>query len=208
MPRCREAGPRCIGFFLLSSDAAVVASGFEKPGTRPASPHQGSIRASGSRSLLLPAPVDIFTNNFSQGPADARMRLQTALLMLLLFLLPPLSARGQPLSEPDSLAPPPVPDSTARITPPVLPGSVDLFLDTTLVLTRLAREWVDYRSVADLAGEGPGAYLRDPNSAGQYTQITIRGSGWRSVGLSLDGRPLADPASAVFNPISSCPGAD
>ena len=133
------------------------------------------------------------------------MRLQIALLMLLLFLLPTLSARGQTLGKPDSLAPRPVLDSTARITPPALPGSVDRFLDTTLVLTRLAREWIDYHSVADLAGESPGAYLRDQNSAGQYTQLTVRGSGWRSVGLSLDGRPLADPASAVFNPYHLAP---
>jgi outer membrane cobalamin receptor len=133
------------------------------------------------------------------------MRFHAPLLMLVLLLLPQRSVRGQFLGDPDSLAPAPVQDSTGRLPSPGVPGSVDRFLDSTLILTRLAREWIDYRSIADLAAEGPGIYLRDQNSFGQYTQITVGGSGWRTVGIARDGRPLADPASGVFNPYHIAP---
>ena len=133
------------------------------------------------------------------------MRLHALLFMLVMFPLLQLSARAQTLGESDSLAPLPTQDAATRIHSPMSPGSVDQRMDSVHMLMRPSLEWIDYQSIGDFAEEAPGVYQRNQNSFGQYTQLTVRGAGWRSVGLARDGRPLADPAAGVYNPYHLAP---
>jgi outer membrane cobalamin receptor len=131
-------------------------------------------------------------------PPDSSMHLQ----------LPPLpeadSLAGQVTQPKDSSV---VNDSTAAVTvdtvgrmsTPTLVGTYDRSLDSNKVLTKEDLHWLDYRYLGDILESVPGTFVRDQNSAGQYNQLNIRGVDWRSIAITMDGRPMNDPASGIFN---------
>ncbi len=92
------------------------------------------------------------------------------------------------------------PDSLFRLFLPPRFGAVDPALDSSALITRPELPWLDHRSLTGILEYQPGVILRDQASIGQYTAPTIDGIDWRSIAVLWNGRPLADPASGVFNP--------
>jgi outer membrane cobalamin receptor len=92
-----------------------------------------------------------------------------------------------------------VPDSLRRFTPPPLIGSIDRSLHLPAILSDSTRAWLPYAGLPDLLEEAPGVFLRNQAGPGQYTAPVFHGADWRSISFSLDGRPLNNPMSGVFN---------
>ncbi|MEK9138544.1 MAG: TonB-dependent receptor plug domain-containing protein, partial [Bacteroidota bacterium] len=82
---------------------------------------------------------------------------------------------------------------------PSLVGTYDQALGNDRMLTKEDLHWLDYRYLGHILESVPGTYLREQNSAGQYSQLNIRGSDWRSIAFTADGRPLNDAATGIFN---------
>ena len=59
--------------------------------------------------------------------------------------------------------------------------------------------WSDARYAGDLFRLTPGIFLRELGTAGQPSEITSHGVGWRGLAVLLDGRPLNDPVTGTFN---------
>ena len=91
------------------------------------------------------------------------------------------------------------PDSLGRMTTPENVGSIDRSIDSSNVVTRDDFRWHEYQYLGDLLETKPGVSIRNQQSAGQYNEYSIRGSDWRGIGVMVDGRPVADPASGVYN---------
>jgi outer membrane cobalamin receptor len=92
----------------------------------------------------------------------------------------------------------PLPDSLTHYFLPPLPGSLNHRLDTLDVVTGVAMEWTSARTLTQVIAALPGVFGSDPSSVGQYFPLTMRGAGWRSNTVLVDGRPAADPASGVY----------
>lgn len=99
---------------------------------------------------------------------------------------------------PDSLRT--VPDSTRVYRLPPESGSVDRNLPERWVLSSTALRWSSARSLGEVLQLLPGFGMFDQNSEGSYSQLSVRGVDWRSIGFMLNGRPLNDPASGIYNP--------
>ena len=82
---------------------------------------------------------------------------------------------------------------------PSLVGTYDRSLDRNKVLSKEELHWMDYRYLGGILESLPGTFIRDQNSAGQYNQLSINGVDWRGVAITMDGRPMNDPASGIYN---------
>ncbi|MFN0158453.1 MAG: TonB-dependent receptor [Bacteroidota bacterium] len=91
------------------------------------------------------------------------------------------------------------PDSLERMSSPSLVGTYDRHLRSDQIITQEDKHWLDYKYLGNLLESKPGVFIRDQSSEGQYNQLTIRGMDWRSIAFTLDGRPLNDPASGIYN---------
>jgi TonB-dependent Receptor Plug Domain/Putative porin len=92
-----------------------------------------------------------------------------------------------------------LPDSLIHYFLPSLPGSLNQRLDSLDVVTRIAMEWRSARTLNQVLSSQPGVFGSEPSSVGQYFPLTMRGAGWRSNAVLIDGRPVADPASGIYN---------
>ncbi len=92
-----------------------------------------------------------------------------------------------------------LPDSLIRFFLPSLPGTLNHRLDSLDVVTRIAMEWKSARTLNQVLSTQPGVFGSEPSSVGQYFPLTMRGAGWRSIAVLVDGRPVADPASGIYN---------
>src|SRR5689334_6253474 len=93
------------------------------------------------------------------------------------------------------------PDSILRIVP--LPRAGSLLRvpgSTASTITDSAKNFLDYRTPADLAGGEAGAYLRDFGSPGRLPDLTFGGLGGRNIAWLRDGVLLNDPLSGLFDP--------
>jgi outer membrane cobalamin receptor len=90
-------------------------------------------------------------------------------------------------------------DTLGRMSTPTLVGTYDRSLDASKFFTKEDLCWLDYRYLGGVLESVPGTFVREQNSAGQYNQLNIRGVDWRSIAITIDGRPLNDPASGIFN---------
>ena len=90
-------------------------------------------------------------------------------------------------------------DTLGRMSTPTLVGTYDRSLEPGKIVTKEDLHWLDYRSLGGILESVPGVFIRQQNSAGQYDQLNIRGIDWRSIAITMDGRPLNDPASGIFN---------
>jgi outer membrane receptor protein involved in Fe transport len=109
--------------------------------------------------------------------------------------------RAQEITPPDSLTP--ATETRDSVLAPARPGLVNAFVqnrDSGATALQASFPWINLRSTGDVVGLAPGAYLRDPSSAGQYLQLNFRGIDWRGIAVTADGRLLNDPASGIYNP--------
>jgi outer membrane cobalamin receptor len=90
-------------------------------------------------------------------------------------------------------------DSLGRMSTPSLVGTYDRALDSSHYLTKEDLHWFDYRYLGGILETVPGVHIREQNSEGQYSQLNIRGMDWRGIAITMDGRPMNDPASGVYN---------
>ena len=97
---------------------------------------------------------------------------------------------------PDSSA---VPDTAGRMSTPELVGTLERNLDPGSFRTRNDLHWVDYRYLGNILQTFPGAFVREQSSEGQYSQLSFNGVDWRSIAVTMNGRPMNDPISGVFN---------
>lgn len=88
---------------------------------------------------------------------------------------------------------------TTRMTTPELAGTYDRSLDSTKFLTREGLTFLDYRYLGGILETLPGVFIRDQQSEGQYSQLTVRAADWRSIAVTMNGRLLNDPASGIYN---------
>jgi outer membrane cobalamin receptor len=72
-------------------------------------------------------------------------------------------------------------------------------MDSAGVVTQLDLNWTGHRSIGDVLETLPGTILLNQGSEGQYNQFTMRGQDWRSVAVTMNGRPINDPASGIYN---------
>lgn len=72
-------------------------------------------------------------------------------------------------------------------------------MDSANVVTRADLNWTGHRYLGDVLETAPGTILLNQGSEGQYNQLTMRGQDWRSVSITMNGRPLNDPASGIYN---------
>jgi outer membrane cobalamin receptor len=108
----------------------------------------------------------------------------------------PSGTAGAPAGS-DSLAT--RPDSLMLFWFPAHPGLADRAQDTTSSLGSSDLYWLAHRYLGDILATVPGVFIRDQSSEGQYSQPNIRGTDWRGIGITMNGRPLNDPASGVYN---------
>jgi outer membrane cobalamin receptor len=119
---------------------------------------------------------------------------------------PPLPARAdsaaRPAVPPDSSKAPAdsveIPDTT-RMSTPSLVGTADRNLAPPSLRTRDELHWLDYRSLGGIIRTVGGSYLQEQNAAGGYDQAWFEGADWRNVAVTVNGRPMNDPASGIFN---------
>jgi len=90
-------------------------------------------------------------------------------------------------------------DTTSSPRDISLPAAFRNTLDSVSFLTSEQLHWIDYRFLGEILATTPGVYLRDQSSAGQYSQINIRGTDWRGIAVTADGRTINDPASGIYN---------
>lgn len=88
---------------------------------------------------------------------------------------------------------------TTRMSTPVLVGTYDRSLDSTKFITKDDLHFLDYLYLGGVLQTMPGIFIRDQFSEGQYNQLTMRGSDWRAVAITANGRLLNDPASGIYN---------
>jgi outer membrane cobalamin receptor len=101
-------------------------------------------------------------------------------------------------SQADSVSTPAIPvDTTAH--PPPLPPVFSIGADPSAALTNDQSVWFAPRYLGELLSTIPGVYVREQSSAGQYSQVNFRGSDWRGAGVLVDGRPMNDPATGIYN---------
>ncbi len=91
------------------------------------------------------------------------------------------------------------PDSVARRILPTRVGTLDEGLSSQSTLTSDDINWIERTSTGDILSTLPGVYVRDQQSPGQYSGITIRGEDWRSVAFLMNGRLMNEPASGTYN---------
>ncbi len=88
---------------------------------------------------------------------------------------------------------------TTRMSSPSLVGTYDRSLDSTRFLTKEDLDYVDYRYLGDILETVPGIFIRDQFNAGGYNELNIRGTDWRDIAITSNGRLLNDPASGIYN---------
>jgi outer membrane cobalamin receptor len=126
--------------------------------------------------------------------------LNTLILLLAASLAVAAIAVAQELPAADSSAASSTADSLLpRLVPIPLVGSVDRGLDSAWVISSEALQFADYRTLADLLGRLPGAFVRELASPGLGTGLTFRGAPQQSIAVLADGIPLNDPLTGAFN---------
>ena len=90
-------------------------------------------------------------------------------------------------------------EDTTRMSTPALVGTYDRSLDSTKFITKEDLHFLDYRYLGGVLLTLPGIFLREQWSDGQYSQLTVRGSDWRAIAITANGRLLNDPASGIYN---------
>lgn len=88
---------------------------------------------------------------------------------------------------------------TTRMSTPALVGTYDRSLDSTKFLAQEDLEFLDYRYLGGILETMPGVFIRDQQSEGQYNQLNLRGTDWRAIAVTANGRLLNDPASGIYN---------
>lgn len=78
-------------------------------------------------------------------------------------------------------------------------GTVDRSLDSNSIITSSQVQWFVYQFLGDVLSRESGAYLRDFGSLGQPHQLTVDGLGWQSISVLMDGRPMNEPLSGMYN---------
>jgi hypothetical protein len=58
---------------------------------------------------------------------------------------------------------------------------------------------IEYTSSVDNISRFPGVYVRHMGAVGQPHEVTVSGTGWRGVGVMIDGRNAIDPMSGVYD---------
>jgi len=91
------------------------------------------------------------------------------------------------------------PDSTIRRILPTRIGTLDEGLDSINFLLAKKINWIEQTSTGDILSTLPGVYVRDQQSPGAYSGVTIRGDDWRSVAFLMNGRLMNEPASGLYN---------
>ncbi|HEX9658433.1 MAG TPA: TonB-dependent receptor plug domain-containing protein, partial [Bacteroidota bacterium] len=92
------------------------------------------------------------------------------------------------------------PDSTIRRILPTRIGTLDEEVDSINFLLSKEINWIEQTSTGDILSTLPGVYVRDQQSPGAYSGVTIRGEDWRSVAFLMNGRLMNEPASGLYNP--------
>ncbi len=91
-------------------------------------------------------------------------------------------------------------DTSAHPRIPIkLLGSVERTLPDAGVLTDSNMRFVDYRRLGDLLGTYGGVFLEEFGSPGEWDQLFVDGLDGRSVQFALDGAPLNDSYTGLFN---------
>ena len=67
------------------------------------------------------------------------------------------------------------------------------------MIKRTTARWGDYTYLGELLWEIPGAFIRDLGSAGQPSQLTLRGLGWHDIAVFVDGRIMNEPLTGTMN---------
>jgi outer membrane cobalamin receptor len=98
-----------------------------------------------------------------------------------------------------------LPDTVRHAGVPPFVGSLRGLPDSSFMMTKADIQWMDYCYLGGILQDFPGIYVRSQSSAGQYDQLNIRGSDWRSVAILMNGRPLNDPATGIYNPYHFSP---
>lgn len=83
----------------------------------------------------------------------------------------------------------------------IIPSTGNLNLaekgDTTLTSQNIL--WSDAAYLGDILSRIPTSYLRQLGEPGLPHSFSLGGIDWQGIGIFLDGRPLNDPVSGVFN---------
>jgi len=90
-------------------------------------------------------------------------------------------------------------DSLGRMSTPSLVGSVDLWLDSSQIVTRDDLRWLDYRSFAGILQTFPGVYIMNQTTPGSYDRATVNGADWRTISVTQNGRVLNDPVAGIVS---------
>jgi outer membrane cobalamin receptor len=85
----------------------------------------------------------------------------------------------------------------ARFIPAM--GSLRGIIDSSSLLHRSNMVWTDARNLSDLSWRIPGFFFRELGEAGKPNQLNGFGTDWRGISVLLDGRPLTDPITGVYN---------
>ena len=78
-------------------------------------------------------------------------------------------------------------------------GSIIGGIDSSSMFHRSQILWTDAKYFGELTWRIPGLFLTELGEAGKPNQLIAFGADWRGVTVLLDGRPLNDPITGVFN---------
>ena len=90
-------------------------------------------------------------------------------------------------------------DSTFRVRPIPLAGTISRFGDSVFSIHSSEIPWLEYRSLSDLLWQYPGVYIRDMASPGRNAQLNINGVDNRSIAVMVDGVSHNDPITGTYN---------
>ncbi len=91
------------------------------------------------------------------------------------------------------------PDTLIKVIPIELLGTIDRNLSTDNIVDKNEIQWYDYKYIGDFIFPRPGVYIRDLGSIGQPNQLNIEGMDGRHIAFLMDGRPMNEPLSGVFD---------
>ena len=118
----------------------------------------------------------------------------------LVFMTLPGSALGQTTADSTQTAPADTTAAADSLRTNFLPGMGTIAVDQDTTEWFASRFiWSDARYAGDLFRLTPGIFLRELGTAGQPSEITAEGVGWRGLPVLFDGRPLNDPVTGTFN---------
>lgn len=90
-------------------------------------------------------------------------------------------------------------DTLVKVIPIELLGTIDRNLSTDNIIDKNEIQWYDYKYIGDFLFPRSGVYIRDLGSVGQPNQLNIEGMDGRHIAFLMDGRPMNEPLSGVFD---------